>query len=91
MTAMQRLRREITKLLQEKVQEVLDFVLFVNRNREAQAYSQEEEQKRTQWKASLPELRLSKRAQRSLAQARTEQGIEMTIQEFQNYLDQADV
>ena len=95
MMTIQKIQHEIVSLPEEILQEVLDFVLFLKTKRQEdnltgqKEISSSERRKREQWLKTLPELPISKREQISIAQARKEEREEMTIEQFQVYLNRA--
>ena len=99
MTTIQRqIQQEIKTLPEYAQKQVFNFVLSLKKkeqNTQAEQFSNNKKnqviEEREDWIKTLPELMLSHKEQQELADSRKEQGAEMTIDEFQAYLKNANV
>ena len=95
MTTIQRqIQQEIKTLPEYAQKQVFNFVLSLKK--QEQKTHKEPFKKNTateyeDWINTLPEMTLAPKEQQSLADSRKEQGAEMTIEEFQAYLKNANV
>ena len=97
MTTIQRqIQQEIKTLPEYAQKQVFNFVLSLKKqNSQAEQFSDNKKnqiiEEREDWIKTLPEMTLTPKEQQSLADSRKEQGKEMTIEEFQAYLKNANV
>ena len=97
MTTIQRqIQQEIKTLPEYAQKQVFNFVLSLKKqNSQAEQFSDNKKnqviEEREDWIKTLPEMTLSTKEQKELADSRKEQGAEMTIEEFQAYLKNANV
>ena len=99
MTTIQRqIQQEIKTLPEYAQKQVFNFVLSLKKQEQSNQVEQFSDNKKNQvieeredWINTLPEMTLTPKEQQSLADSRKEQGKEMTIEEFQAYLKNANV